>query len=342
MSTLRIAGTVALSALIVAAGGGAIAVLPSLGSGPTAGGTNVTDTLTGVTFDQTTSNSDFSLALGSDGRISAWGSNQNGKLGINSTSGSLVPVEGAEIVGLKYTHISAGDGFALAIGNDGKTYAWGLGAAGQLGTNSTNSSNVPIPVTTPAGVKFTKISAGDLHALALGTDGNVYTWGWNYYGQQGLGTSANSLKPELVIAAPQGVTVTDIEAGAYGSYVSLSNGETYSWGRNDNGQLGNNSTVDSNIPVLVQTPTGVKFTQISSGANHSLALGDDGETYAWGQNLYEQLGDYTTVNRLVPVLVSTPVGVHFTELAAGDVHSLALGDDDNVYSWGQNFTGQLG
>ncbi|MEG0595479.1 MAG: chromosome condensation regulator RCC1, partial [Aurantimicrobium sp.] len=107
------------------------------------------------------------------------------------------------------------------------------------------------------------------------------------------------------------VTFTSISVGYSHSLALGSNGKTYAWGANFSGQLGNGTNTDSDVPVLVQAPAGVTFTSISAGSSHSLALGSDGNTYAWGYNWYGQLGNGTNTDSDVPVLVQAPAGVTF-------------------------------
>jgi alpha-tubulin suppressor-like RCC1 family protein len=110
------------------------------------------------------------------------------------------------------------------------------------------------------------------------------------------------------------------------------------WGFNKDGELGDDSTQNSDVPVEVSGLRGV--TAIASGSHHSLALLDSGTVVAWGENVYGQLGDGTTENRDVPVAVSGLSEV--AAVAAGQDHSIALLKDGTVMAWGRNRSGQLG
>ena len=203
----------------------------------------------------------------------------------------------------------------------------------------TGGTTVMVPE--PAGVTFTSISAGWYHSVALGSDGNAYAWGNNSLGQLGDGTNTPSNTP-VQVQAPAGVTFTSISAGAEHSVALGSDGNAYAWGKNGLGQLGDGTNTHSNTPVQVQAPAGVTFTSISSGDNHAVALGSDGNAYAWGNNNLGQLGDGTNTDRNTPVQVQAPAGVTFTSISAGAEHSVALGSDGNAYAWGNNSLGQLG
>ncbi len=130
-------------------------------------------------------------------------------------------------------------------------------------------------------------------AIAATPSGGVYAWGDNSNGQLGNGKLSNSSTP-VAITLPNGVTATAIAAGGYHSLAIGSDGKVYAWGFNGDGQLGTGTTTDSHTPVLVNPPTGLTATAIAAGGFHSLAIGSDGNAYAWGSNLYGQLGNGTT------------------------------------------------
>ena len=99
-----------------------------------------------------------------------------------------------------------------------------------------------------------------------------------------------------------------------------------------NGQLGNGTNTDSNVPVQVSSLTGI--TAIAGGGDHSLALKNDGTVWAWGWNGYGQLGNGTNTDSNVPVQVSSLTGI--IAIAGGYGHSLALKNDGTVWAWGYN------
>jgi alpha-tubulin suppressor-like RCC1 family protein len=338
----RIAGVVALSALLVTGGAGAaIAASPTPTSGPTSGGTIVSGTA-GVTFTEVSAGHGHSLAVGSDGDIYAWGYNGYGQLGNNSTTDSDVPVLVTLPAGVKFTQVSAGYRHSLGLATNGNIYAWGYNFLGQLGNGTTTDSHVPVLVLMPAGVTFTQVSAGFIHSLALDSDGNAYAWGGNYSGQLGDGSNTGSDVP-VAVSMPAGVTFTQVSAGVIHSLALDSDGNAYAWGGNFYGQLGDGSNTGSYVLVAVSMPANVTFTQVSAGALHSLAVGSDGNAYAWGANFYGQLGNSTTTDSNLPVSVPAPgSGAKFTQVSAGNFHSLAVDSNGNSYGWGYNKFGQLG
>ncbi|MGL3150672.1 hypothetical protein ACSS7Z_09955 [Microbacterium sp. A82] len=243
--------------------------------------------------------------------------------------------------GVTFTQVSAGSYHSVAVDADGTAYAWGLNNYGQLGDGRPWSRGAPVQVQMPAGVKFTQVSAGGSHSVALAEDGTAYAWGYNRYGQLGDGKNTHSNVP-VRVQIPDGVTVTQVSAGNYHSVAVDADGTTYAWGHNGDGQLGDDTSADSNVPVQVQMPAGVKFTQVSAGGSHSVALAEDGTAYAWGYNRYGQLGDDTIDDSNVPVRVQIPDGVTVTQVSAGGSHSVAVDSDGTAYAWGSNGNGRLG
>ncbi len=291
----------------------------------------------------------YSLALCSDGTVAAWGHNDNGQLGNNSTTDSLVPVavdqSGAALAGKTVIAISAGVSHSLALCSDGTAVAWGLNGKGQLGNNSFTSSSVPVPVNTDLGVSalsgktVVALAAGAFHSLALCSDGTVAAWGFNFSGQLGDNSATDRAVPVTVNAATGvsalfGRTVTALSAGYDHSLARCDDGTVAAWGYNGFGQLGDNSTTDSLVPVSVNAATGISalfgrsVIAVSGGASHSLALCSDGTLAAWGDNQFGQLGDGTMTYRPAPVLAST------ASLAAGARFALGLSGPSANHSLG--------
>ena len=314
---------------------------------------------------QVSGGSYHSLALSSSGAVYAWGWNGFGQLGNGTTTDSHIPVAvktvGTSMAGKSITQISAGgsfnDGHSLARASDGTVYAWGRGVYGQLGNGTTTDSNVPVAVKTvgtPMAAKtITQISAGAGHSLALASDGTVYAWGQNTYGQLGNNVTTNSSSPVAVqtTGTPMaGKSIVNIAAGGYHSLALADDGTVYAWGYNPTGQLGNGATVDSRTPVAVKatgTPmAGKNIIKIAAGVHNSLALASDGTVYTWGRGEFGQLGNGTTTDSNIPVAVKT-VGTPMASktiigISGGPAYMLAVDSNGKVYGWGRNANGQLG
>ena len=312
--------------------------------------------LSGKTITAVAAGTYHTVGLASDGAVYAWGYNTNGQLGNNSTSHSHVPVAvdmSGVLSGKTITAVGAGYGHSVALASDGTLYAWGQGFYGQLGNNSSTDSHVPVAVDMSgvlSGKTITALATGQYHTVALASDGMVYTWGWNDYGQLGDNSTTQRNTPVAVDISGviSGKTITAIAAGVNHSVALASDGTLYAWGYNNKGQLGNNSTTDSHVPVAVDMSgilSGKTITSITAGYRHSVALASDGTVYAWGQNYNGQLGNNSTTDSHVPVAVYTSgvlSGKTITEVSAGPYHTVALASDGTVYTWGKNADGQLG
>jgi alpha-tubulin suppressor-like RCC1 family protein len=279
----------------------------------------------------------------------AWGENGTGKLGINSTTNSPVPVAVTNTGGLAgktVLSMAAGYNHSVALCSDGTVATWGYSTYG-------TSSSVPV-VLANTGVLFGKtvvaVDAGATYSVALCTDGTVAAWGANASGQLGNNSTSYSSVPVAVTNTGVlfGKTVVAVAAGYSHSVALCSDGTLAAWGANDSGQLGNNSTTFSSVPVEV-TKTGVLSRKtviaVAAGSGHSIALCSDGTVASWGSNNFGQLGNNSTINSNVPVAVhrvgglggKTVVGV-----AAGGNHTIALCSDGTMASWGGSYYGQLG
>jgi len=265
-----------------------------------------------------------SVVLNSDGTVWAWGNNDCGQLGNGSIIDSSAPVQVQGITGVAAVAAMACN--TLALKEDGTIWAWGDNFFGQLGNGTTiDDSSLPVQVQGLYGMLA--VSAGDYHIISLKSDGTVWTWGYNFDGQLGNGSTTNSSTPVQV----QGLTgVTAVAAGDYHSLALKSDGTVWAWGQNLFGQLGDGSTTNSSIPVQVNGLTGV--IAIAAGNSHSIALKGDGSVWTWGNNDNGQLGDGTTTERHTPVQVQDLAGV--TAIGAGSSHSLAIKVDQTVWAWG--------
>ena len=273
--------------------------------------------------------------------LTSWGDNSQGQLGNATTSGSSLPGPVALPAGVGAISVSAAGAHVLVIGSDGQLYSWGDNSFGQVGDGTTVNRPTPEVVTLAPGVTPVSVAAGQNHSLAVGSDGHLYAWGYNGWGQLGDGTTTSVSAPEP-IALPGGATPRQIGAGDNQSFAAASDGRLYGWGFNVNGQLGNGTTANSDTPVAVLLPAGVSATAVASGLYHSVAIGSDGHTYAWGVNSEGELGDGTGTNSTVPVQVHVPAGVTLTSVSCGEYHTVAVGSDGHLYAWGYNYYGQLG
>ena len=316
-----------------------------------------------------------------DGTTKCWGLNAAGQLGNGTYTSSNVPVQ---VTGLPFIlGLAAGGVHTCAIMLTGTMKCWGYNGEGELGNGTSGTlSNVPQDV-----VNITQavwVAAGEDNTCAVYQGQNVACWG--YDGIRGTGNpaavqgiSANAIAigrsvPRVtdlracaielagtvkcwnppVGAAPtliQGITATVIAVGSAHACVIEPAGTVKCWGRNDVGQLGDGTNVDSNVPVPVAKPFPLNgpITALAAGGDHTCAVSSDGHVWCWGFNYWGQLGNAKTQDSPFPVPVLAPNGQgvlsNAVAVALGGGHSCAIFVDGNVRKmacWGRNIYGQLG
>jgi alpha-tubulin suppressor-like RCC1 family protein/subtilisin family serine protease len=222
----------------------------------------------------------------------------------------------------------------------GAVYAWGSNSTGELGSGTEfHHSTLPEPVGDLSSMTAVAGGGGDRRgafSLGLKSDGSVWAWGTNPYGQLGDGTYTKKNVPVRVARLSN---VKDIAAGRYHGLALKDDGTVWAWGHGYFGQLGNGpGTFSDNVPTRVEGISGV--VAIAAGGYFSLALEGDGTVWAWGRNYAGELGDGTTNHRYTPVRVAQLSNVE--AIAAGGIHGLALKQDGTVWAWGHGNYGQLG
>jgi len=208
-----------------------------------------------------------SLALKSDGTVWAWGYGGHGQLGIHTKDDHTVPyqVHGPGDVGYLsgIIKVAAGANFSLALKNDGTLWAWGEGGYGQLGIHTKDDHTVPYQVHGLDNVGYltdvVDVAAGQHHTLALKSDGTVYAWGGNFYGQLGIYSNDDQTVPHQVHGSDYLTGIIEVEAGDYFSLALRDDGTVWAWGSGHDGQLGLNSNNDHTIPYQVHGPGNVGY-----------------------------------------------------------------------------------
>jgi len=285
-----------------------------------------------------------SLALTVDGEVWAWGSNTFGELGIGLNAiGSYIttPQPVTRIPG-RVISIAAGAHHSLALTADGRIWAWGSSEHGQVGFDGTNEdilSPVWLQNWFMCGVTF--VAAGAYHSFAIDESGTIWAWGKNDYGQLGLGHNQDYIFSPVM--AHQLLDIRAIAGGTNHSLALRSDGSVWAWGNNDYGQLGNNRTEPSLVPVpVIGLTSGIRA--IAAGDSYSLALASDGTIWAWGKNDNGQLGDGDFESRRIPTPVILDNLINATAIAVSrsGAHSLALKYDGTPWAWGNEDYGQLG
>ncbi|MBS1645932.1 MAG: hypothetical protein JST67_01190 [Bacteroidetes bacterium] len=230
---------------------------------------------------------------------------------------------------------------SVFICNDSTVRACGYNYDGELGDGSTTNSSVPVIVAELT--KIIKVVGGYNFFLALKNDGTVWAWGNNGSGQLGDSSTVSTYSNNPVqVKGLSGVIA--IAASAYSSLALKHDGTVWAWGDNSYGQLGNNTAIQSLIPIPVHGYNNTGFLtnikEIACGSGHCLAVKNDGTVWTWGNNSDGQLGNLSVSNELTPVQVIGLTDV--SSAVGGALHSLALKNDSTVWGWGLNQDGEIG
>jgi alpha-tubulin suppressor-like RCC1 family protein len=257
------------------------------------------------------------LVLLANGTVRAWGNNEYGQLGNGTVTDATTPVTVPGLSGV--AAIAAGDQFSLALRTDGSVWAWGVATHGELGIGTTAPTTCPgpdfyrptatttcarAPVRLTGITSVTAIAARGRHALAVRSDGALWAWGSNHYGQLGDGTTIDRFVP---YAVPGMSGVQLVAAGFNHSVVRRSDGNLWAWGLNSAGQLGVTSTQTCSNAYSIYSPACTRSpvqatayrgaAAITAGGAHTIAVRADGTLVAFGANGSGQLG-YGTANAL--------------------------------------------
>lgn len=244
-------------------------------------------------------NGSEACAVLSSGAVECWGSNAFGELGnttVATASGNPVSSVPIMVAGLtRATAVAAATNYACALLLDGTIQCWGSNASGQLGNGSTTDSTTPVPVSDVTGAAA--IAAGGAHACALMADGTVVCWGANGSGELGLSSGPQTCPNSdpcatTPVKVPDLSGVTAIAAGESDTCALLSDGTVRCWGLNDDGELGDGTTMDSSTPVVVSGLRGASAIAMAEAS--ACALVSSGDVVCWGDNGAGQLASAVT------------------------------------------------
>lgn len=278
-----------------------------------------------------------SFAVKTDGTLWGWGRNNYGQLGVGNTTYYSSPKQIGALT--NWLNVAASyDGFTAAIKTDGTLWSWGVNGLGQLGLG-TAGTNYSSPVQVGTLTNWSSISCGYAHAIAVKTDGTLWSWGYNIYGQLGYTTSGQNRSSPVQVGAL--TNWLKVAAGYNFSIAIKTDGTFWSWGQNSYGNLGLGNTTTYSSPKQVGALT--TWSSTSCGKQHVLSTRNDNTLWSWGRNSVGQLGLGDSGNyahRSSP----TQVGLLTTWLnvGCGTYMSMAIKTNGNLCSWGQNTSGQMG
>ncbi|KAH9717232.1 Ultraviolet-B receptor UVR8 [Citrus sinensis] len=238
--------------------------------------------------------------------------------------------------------ISAGASHSVALLSGNIVCSWGRGEDGQLGHGDAEDRLSPTQLSALDGHEIVSVTCGADHTTAYSESCmEVYSWGWGDFGRLGHGNSSDLFTP-LPIKALHSLRVKQIACGDSHCLAVTVEGEVQSWGRNQNGQLGLGTTEDSLVPQKLQAFEGVSIKMVAAGAEHSVAVAEDGELYGWGWGRYGNLGLGDRNDRLIPEKVATVDREKMVMVACGWRHTISVSSSGRLYSYGWSKYGQLG
>lgn len=201
--------------------------------------------------------------------------------------------------------------------------------------------------------KFISVSVTSYFTVALTDNHEIFTWGYNEYYQLGTGDIVNRTLPTNITSSfnlDESDFFIQIETGYMHTVALTNDGKVYTWGDNEDGQLGTGNTDVYQMPVDItdnfELQLDEKIIYIDSGNYHSSALSSLGRVFVWGDNSVGQLGTDEYSDTTLPIDLTPFINLNLNEViittALGGNHSLALTSERRVFSWGFNFSMQLG
>ena len=318
-------------------------------------------------------NGDCSVALKNDGSLWNWGWNNWGQLGDGTSKNrrnplqitfapaysknfliNVLPLEAGfvpvrDIIDLPAQATQrvalALTGTVLPADATNKDIKWRVKDPGTTGgnieaglLNTTAEGTVIVTATVERGLEEVALSAakaGGTYSVILKSDGSLWAWGANDFGQLGDGTLTGRNLPVRVGGDKDWA---EVMPGQYHNLALKSDGSLWAWGLNNYGQLGDGSNQNRNTPVRIGEDADWRL--VAAGDYHTMAIKNDGSLWAWGDNSYGQLGNGTNAGCDSPVRVGEDND--WLTLEVGDYHTMAIKNDGSLWIWGNNYYGQLG
>ena len=225
---------------------------------------------------------------------------------------------------------------SMYLDNEGKIWVWGSNYFGELGINSLTpqARYTPQKTLVDSSISFKRVSADQYISMAISNEGKIYSWGMNDLGQLGNGNT-NSLLVPTPISITGNPEFDEISVGGYHTLVLDTEGNIWSWGKGQYGELGigvKNTSIYP-TPQKIQMNDGIKFKKISAGSGISMALSTTGDIYMWGHNYLEGTDE---TNILVPTKIELTNNIKFKAITCEGM-ILALSEEGDIYNWNNEY-----
>jgi len=278
------------------------------------------------------------LVIKTDGTLWTWGRGTHGQLGLGNTTSYSSPKQVGALT--NWSSTSNGRYAVIATKTDGTLWSWGNNYVGSLGLGNTTYYSSPKQIgalTTWLRVAMSGYGA----SYAITTSGAIYSWGNNYYGELGRGTSGGGTNTSSPVQVGALTNWLNLACGRYFVLVTKTDGTLWGWGRNNTGQLGLGNRTDYSSPKQIGALT--TWSTISGSESYSTAITTSGTLYVWGNNANGQLGLGNTTYYSSPKQVGSLTT--WSKLGDGptkDNFNISIKTDGTLWSWGNNSNGQLG
>jgi alpha-tubulin suppressor-like RCC1 family protein len=306
------------------------------------------------------------VLVSEDGRhVWTFGDNFYGQLGHGDTEDKNEPTEiqrGDQGIpeDVRIIGVSCGFRHTVLLSDDGRIWTFGSNNCGQLGLGHEDNKNRNVPIEIqrgeyglPEDVIITGVSCGEYHTVLLSEDGkHIWTVGRNDHGQLGHGDRINRNVPKeiqrRVNELPEDVKIIGASCGSHHTVLLSDDGRIWTFGDNINGQLGHGDIEERYVPTEIQMNKNereedVKIISVSCGTSHTVLLSEDGKhIWTFGNNRYGQLGLEDNLDKNVPTEIQREEDVKIISVSCGGFHTVLLSDDDRIWTFGDNFYGQLG
>ncbi|KAM9567415.1 E3 ubiquitin-protein ligase HERC2 isoform 7-T8 [Guaruba guarouba] len=232
----------------------------------------VIESLRGIEVVDIAAGGAHSACITAAGDLFTWGKGRYGRLGHGDSEDQLKPKLVEALQGCRVIDIACGSGDAqtLCLTDDDTVWSWGDGDYGKLGRGGSDGCKVPMKIDSLTGLGVVKVECGSQFSVALTKSGAVYTWGKGDYHRLGHGSDDHVRRPRQVQGL-QGKKVIAIATGSLHCVCCTEDGEVYTWGDNDEGQLGDGTTNAIQRPRLVAALQGKKINRVACGSAHTLA-----------------------------------------------------------------------
>ncbi|XP_077295148.1 HECT and RLD domain containing E3 ubiquitin ligase 4 isoform X2 [Arctopsyche grandis] len=273
-----------------------------------------------------------------------WGSSLHGELGLGGIEDEQIftPVASTWVQANKVSNAACGENHTLFLTSDGKIFSCGNNDYSQLGHNLPRKR--PQFIESLQSYKMTLVSCGAEHSLAVNEWGQVFSWGAGNVGQLGLDVSVSSQPTPKIIRDLAVMQAVQIACGSYHSVALMSNGDMYSWGSNNHGQLGLGPSGISYEarPKLIKSLAGIPFAYVACGGHHTFAVTKSGAVFGWGKNEFGQLGLNDGLDRCFPTQLRSLRSINICQVDCGEDFTAFLTLDGGVFTCGSGRYGQLG